>query len=45
MKSDSYRPYTPPCTEVEEVAFESAVLQSSSYGSDTQNLEEEYFTW
>ena len=45
MVSNNYKPYTPPCIDVEEVVFESAVLQSSSFGSSLQNLEEEDYTW
>ena len=44
MKSNSYKPYTPPCIEVEEVVIESAVLQSSA-NSRTRNLEEYDFIW
>ena len=44
MKSNSYKLYTPPCIEVEEVVFESAVLQSST-NSTTQSLDEETYTW
>ena len=44
MKSNSYKLYTPPCIEVEEVVFESAVLQSST-NSTTQSLDEETYNW
>ena len=44
MKSISYKLYTPPCIEVEEVVFESAVLQSST-NSTTQSLEEDTYNW
>ena len=38
--------YERPQAEVEEIFFESAVLDSSgSFGSTLQNLEEEDYTW
>ena len=46
MVSNNYKPYTPPCIEVEEVVIESAVLESSgSFGSTLQNLEEDDYAW
>ena len=37
--------YERPQAEVEEVVIESAVLDSSSFGSTLQNLEEDDYTW
>lgn len=47
MESRTYKPYTAPRIEVEDVVLESAVMQTSSIFSSIMDLDEDkdYFIW
>ncbi len=46
MKSNTYKPYTPPEIEIAGVEMESAVLTSSTTtGTSTDSLDNDTFTW
>ena len=40
MVSNSYKPYTPPCIEVEEVVLEFAILGGGSFSTQSLNSED-----
>ncbi len=45
MKSNTYKPYTPPVIEIIEVGVESAVLQASTAVTSTESMDNETFNW